>query len=187
MDLVVEIDKDILRETTIGNHDPSRYKKHYNDENGVIGFADSGAHINDMAFYNFPLRFFRYVQWSHEQGDPYMSYEKAIWRLTKKNTDFFNLDAGHLAVGKRADISIIDPEALSDNVHEYHTAPFLEECDCLVNRYDDVLKIVITNDKIAWDNGSITRIYGKERFGQFLEAKHAHIQRRKKNLMEVMN
>ena len=174
------MDKDILWETTIGNHDPSRYKKHYNDENGMIGFADSGAHINNMAFYNFPLRFLRYVQWSHEQGYPFMSYEKAVWRLTKENADFFNLDAGHLAVGKRADISIIDPEALSDEVHEYHTAPFLEGCDRLVNRNDDVVKIVMINGKIAWDNGSFTPIYRKERFGQFLEAKHAHIQHRKK-------
>jgi len=176
LDLVVEMDKEILWETTIGNHDPTNYKKHYNDENGVIGFADSGAHINNMAFYNMPIRFLRYVQWSHEQGDPIMDYEKAIWRLTKENADFFNLDAGHIAVGKRADITIIDPEALSDEVHEYHTADFLEDCERLVNRNDDVVKIVMINGKIAWDNGTYTMAYGKERFGQFLEAKHTQVQ-----------
>ena len=180
LDLVVEMDKEILWETTIGNHDPSNYKKHYNDENGVIGFADSGAHIDNMAFYNMPIRFLRYVQWSHEQGDPIMSYEKAIWRLTKENADFFNLDAGYIAVGKRADITIIDPKALSDEVHEYHTADFLEGCKRLVNRNDDVVKIVMINGKIAWDNGAYTVAYGKERFGQFLEAQHTHVQVRDK-------
>jgi len=180
LDLVVEMDKEILWETTIGNHDPSNYKKHYNDENGVIGFADSGAHIDNMAFYNMSIRFLRYVQWSHEQGDPIMSYEKAIWRLTKENADFFNLDAGHIAVGKRADLTIIDPKALSDEVHEYHTDDFLEGCKRLVNRNDDVVKIVMINGKIAWDNGSYTVAYGKERFGQFLEAEHAHVQVRDK-------
>ena len=180
LDLVVEMDKEILWETTIGNHDPSNYKKHYNDENGVIGFADSGAHIDNMAFYNMPIRFLRYVQWSHEQGDPIMSYEKAIWRLTKENADFFNLDAGYIAVGKRADITIIDPKALSDEVHEYYTADFLEGCKRLVNRNDDVVKIVMINGKIAWDNGAYTVAYGKERFGQFLEAQHTHVQVRDK-------
>ena len=180
LDLVVEMDKEILWETTIGNHDPSNYKKHYNDENGVIGFADSGAHIDNMAFYNMPIRFLRYVQWSHEQVDPIMIYEKAIWRLTKEDADFFNLDAGYIAVGKRADITIIDPKALSDEVHEYHTADFLEGCKRLVNRNDEVVKIVMINGKIAWDNGAYTVAYGKERFGQFLEAQHTHVQVRDK-------
>jgi N-acyl-D-aspartate/D-glutamate deacylase len=179
LDLVVEMDKEILWETTIGNHDPSRYKKHYNDENGVLGFADSGAHINNMAFYNFPLRVLRYVQASHENGDPLMSYEKAVWRLTKENADFFNLDAGHLAEGRRADITILDPEKLSDEVHDYHTAPFLEGCDRLVNRNDDVVKMVMINGKIAWDNGDFAPAFGKERYGQFLKAKHEYPNREK--------
>ncbi len=172
LDLVVEMDKEIVWETTIGNHDPSRYKALYNDENGILGFADSGAHINNMAFYNFPLRVLRYVQASHQKGNPLMSYEKTIWRLTKENADFFNLDAGHIAVGKRADINIIDPEKLDDQVHEYHSAPFLGDCERLVNRNDEVMDMVMINGKIAWKNGGFTPEFGQEKFGQFLEGKH---------------
>ena len=174
LDLVVEMDKDILWETTLGNHDPSRYKKLYNDENGVLGFADSGAHINNMAFYNNPLRVLQYVKASHDAGDPLMSYEKTIWRLTKENADFFNLDAGHLAEGKRADITIIDPEKLDEKVHEYHTAPFLEGCDRLVNRNDEVVEYVMINGKMAWEMGDFTPAFGKERFGEFLKGKHEY-------------
>ncbi|MEM6802399.1 MAG: amidohydrolase family protein, partial [Bacteroidota bacterium] len=174
LDLVVEMDKDILWETTLGNHDPSRYKNLYNDENGVLGFADSGAHINNMAFYNNPLRVLRYVMASHEQGEPIMSYEKAIWRLTKENADFFNLDAGYLAEGKRADITIIDPEKLNDSVHEYHTAPFLGDCDRLVNRNDEVVEYVMINGKLAWEMGDFTAAFGKERFGEFLKGQHVY-------------
>ncbi|MEM7103700.1 MAG: amidohydrolase family protein [Bacteroidota bacterium] len=172
LDLVVEMDKDILWETTIGNHDISKYKKHLNDENGVLGFADSGAHINNMAFYNLPIRVLRYVQASHEKGDPIMSYEKAVWRLTKENADFFNLDAGHLAEGKRADITIIDPENLSDEVHEYHTDTFLNGCDRLVNRNDNVVQLVMINGKIAWQDKKYTTRFEQERFGMFLAGKH---------------
>ncbi|MEL6866546.1 MAG: amidohydrolase family protein [Bacteroidota bacterium] len=180
LDLVVELDKEILWETTIGNHDPSRYKKHYNDENGVFGFADSGAHINNMAFYNLPIRVLRYVQASHEKGDPIMSFEKAIWRLTKENADFFNLDAGHLAVGKRADITILDPEKLSDGVHEYHRAEFLNGCERLVNRNDEVVELVMINGKIAWEGNAFSPAFGKERFGQFLKGKHKYVKKERK-------
>ncbi|MEL6194703.1 MAG: amidohydrolase family protein [Bacteroidota bacterium] len=174
LDIVVEMDKDILWETTLGNTDPAKYKNLYNDENGILGFADSGAHINNMAFYNNPLRVLRYVMASHEKGEPIMSYEKVIWRLTKENADFFNLDAGHLAVGKRADITIIDPEKLDDSVHEYHTDAFLAGCDRLVNRNDKVVEYVMINGKLAWEMGTFAPAFGKERFGEFLKGKHVY-------------
>ena len=174
LDLVVEMDKDILWETTIGNHDPDRYKPHYNDPNIVMGFADSGAHINNMAFYNLPIRVLQYVKASHEKGEPIMNFEKAIWRLTKENADFFNIDAGHLAEGKRADITILDPEQLSDKVHEYHTKPFLGNCERLVNDSEGVVYYVIINGMIAMEEGKLSDEFGKERFGQFLQANHSY-------------
>ncbi|MEL6853221.1 MAG: amidohydrolase family protein, partial [Bacteroidota bacterium] len=180
LDLVVEMDQEIVWETTIGNHDPSRYKPHYNDPNGIIGFADSGAHINNMAFYNFPLRVLQYVKAAEEKGEPIMPMEKAVWRLTKENADFFQLDAGHLAVGKRADITILDPEKLDERVHEYHSAPFLEACDRLVNRNDETVACVMINGKIAWQDGSFSEEFGKERFGEFLPARQAAVTARDK-------
>ena len=174
LDLVVEMDQQIIWETTIGNQDPDQYGKLYNDVNGIFGFADSGAHINNMAFYNFPLRVLRYVQVSHEKGKPLMSFEKAIWRLTKENADFFHLDRGHLAEGKPADITIIDPHKLSDTVHEYHTAEFLAGCERLVNRNDEVVELVMINGKIAWQNQAFSPNFGSERFGQFLKGQHLY-------------
>jgi len=166
------MDKDILWETVIGNHDPDRYKPHYNDPNIVMGFADSGAHINNMAFYNLGVRVLRYVQASHEKGDPIMSFEKTIWRMTKENADFFNIDAGHIAEGKRADITILDPAQLSDAVHEYHEAKFLQSCDRLVNKSDGVVDTVIINGRVALENGKLTKEVGEVRYGQFLQANH---------------
>ena len=111
LDVVVDLDKEVLWETTIGNPEPLKFKKLYNDPNGILGFADSGAHIDNMAFYNFPIRTIKYVKDSHERGEPFMSYEKIIWRLTKENADFFNIDAGTIEVGKRAE---------SHPVHDRH-------------------------------------------------------------------
>lgn len=172
LDIVVDLDQQVAWKTTIGNHDPDRYKALYNDLNGIIGFADSGAHIDNMAFYNIGLRMLRYVQESHQKGAPLMSYEKAVWRLTKENADFFNLDTGSIEEGKRADITIIDPEKLSDEVHKYHTAEFLQGASRLVNRDDEVVEYVLVNGKIAWDNHRFSERFGKERFGEFLKARH---------------
>ncbi|MBK8811856.1 MAG: amidohydrolase family protein [Acidobacteria bacterium] len=172
LDIVVDLDKQVQWKTTIGNHDPRRYKKLYNDQNGIFGFADSGAHIDNMAFYNFPLRVLRYVQESHERGEPLMSFEKAVWRLTKENADFFNLDAGTIEPGKRADITVIDPAKLSDDVHQYHSAEFLGGYSRLVNRNDDVVELVLINGKAAWENGGFSESFGNERFGDFLHANH---------------
>jgi len=172
LDVIVDMDKDIHWETTVGNHDPTKYKKLYNDSNGIVGFADSGAHINNLAFYNFPLRMLKYVKDSHERGEPFMSYEKAIWRLTKENADFFNLNAGHIAVGKRADINIIDFDQLDDDIHEYHLAPFLGGVERYVNRSDKVMEMVIINGKVAWEQGGFTESFEKEKFGHFLKGKH---------------
>ncbi len=174
LDLVIEMDKQIEWETTIGNQDPTRYKPLYNDLNGIIGFADSGAHINNMAFYNFPLRVIKYVKDSHERGEPIMSYEKTVWRLTKEIGDFFNLDAGHLAEGKRADINIIDFDNLTDEVHEYHEAEFLHGCNRLVNRNDKAVSMTMINGKIAWQNGDFSPEFGIETYGQFLKADHIY-------------
>ncbi len=173
LDLVVEQDQAIHWETVIGNHDPNRYAPLYNDPNTVLGFADSGAHINSMAFYNLPLRVLRYVVASHEQGKPIMSLEKTVHRLTKENADFFNLDAGHLAVGKRADITVIDPEKLTDDVHRHEQAEFLAGLPRLVNRNDDVVRLVMIGGKLAWEDG-FTAAFGKERFGDFLEGTHEY-------------
>ncbi|MBX3220102.1 MAG: amidohydrolase family protein [Labilithrix sp.] len=173
LDLVIEQDRAITWETVVGNHDPSRYGPLYNEPSGVLGFADSGAHINNMAFYNVPLRVLRYVQASHENGAPLMSLEKAVFRLTKENADFFNIDAGHLAVGKRADITVVDPAKLSDAVHEYHTAEFLEGHTRLVNRNDDAVEMVAIGGKIAWRAGAFSEAFGAERFGRFLRGSHS--------------
>jgi len=79
-----------------------------------------------------------------------------------------------LAEGKRADITIIDPEKLDEKVHEYHTAPFLEGCDRLVNRNDEVVEYVMINGKLAWEMGEFSPAFGKERFGEFLKGKHEY-------------
>lgn len=171
LDIVIDLDQQVEWKTTIGNQDPTKLKALYNDEGNILGFADSGAHINNMAFYNFPIRTIKYLKDSHERGEPFMPYEKLIWRLTKENADFFNVDAGTIEEGKRADLVVIDFENLDDSVHEYHKGEFLGGVERLVNRDDKFVNLVVIGGKIAWENGKFGDKVGKERFGQFLKSK----------------
>ena len=103
-----------------------------------------------------------------------MSFEKTVWRLTKENADFFNIDAGTIEEGKRADITIIDPEQLTDEVHKYHKAPFLQGLERLVNRNEGVVKAVIIGGKIACENDKFSPEFGSEPYGEFLKGKHVY-------------
>jgi N-acyl-D-aspartate/D-glutamate deacylase len=74
------------------------------DPGALVGFADSGAHIRNMAFYSFPLRMLRHVVERQT-----MPLERAVWRLTGELGDWLGVEAGHLRVGDRADLVVIDP------------------------------------------------------------------------------
>ena len=43
-----------------------------------------------------------------------MTVEQAVHRLTGELADWYRIDAGHLRVGDRADLVVIDPERLDD-------------------------------------------------------------------------
>ena len=53
LDLVVEHGTKLRWKTTIANHRPDVLLKLASEDSGPIGFADSGAHLRNMAFYDF--------------------------------------------------------------------------------------------------------------------------------------
>lgn len=92
------------------------------------------------------------VKVSIDKGQPIMSMEKCIWRLTKEQADWFNLDCGYLAVGKRADLVIIDPSKFDQITDEVHQQP-IEEFDHyprLVNSNPNLIQYVFVNGKVIF-------------------------------------
>ncbi|MBS1730532.1 MAG: amidohydrolase family protein [Bacteroidetes bacterium] len=172
LDLVVEYDKKISWTTTIANDRIEKYKKLYNSSNNIISFSDAGAHLNNMAFYNYPLQMIRRVQESIDNGKPIMSMEKCIWRLTKEQTDWFGLHTGYLSPGMPADICILDPLYLSSVVDEITTAP-IEEFNGfirLVNRNPKTVSYVMVQGKTIFYDDEFVDGYGKtKKFGRFLK------------------
>ncbi len=173
LDLVVEHGSKLRWKTTIANHRPEALEKLLSHSSVHISFADSGAHVRNMAFYNFPLYFLRMVKRANDRGEPMMSMEKAVWKLTGELADWYGVDAGRLAVGERADIAIVDPEGLDDSVSAYEEAPMpcFGGLERMVRRNDAAVAATIIGGKLAFEYGKFSDGFGsKERYGAFLRA-----------------
>jgi N-acyl-D-aspartate/D-glutamate deacylase len=173
LDLVVEHGKKLRWHTLIANHRPRQVAWMMREPSALIGFSDAGAHIRNMAFYSFPLRMLAQVHQAERAGQPIMPIEKAVWRLTGEIADWLDVDAGHLRLGDRADLVVVDPQALDDRLSIYHEAPMegLDGLVRMVNRSDGVVRSVLINGRVAFEDGVFDASLGRERgFGQFLPA-----------------
>ena len=173
LDLIVKYDRKIRWTTTIANDRAEVRKTLLDYPFNLISFSDAGAHLRNMAFYDFPLKMIKQVYDAEKAGKKFMSMEKCIWRLSKEQADWFGLDSCYLAEGKAATLNIINPEFLS-NVSEQVFEENIEEFNHyprLVNRAEGVVESVFVNGSQIFGEGSFTDGYGKERkFGKFLAA-----------------
>jgi len=153
-DLATKYKKELKWKTNYGNHRPEIMHKLLDSEYTHVGFGDSGAHIRSLAMYNFPLRFLKYVRDAQLAGTPFMSVARGVHKLTADLADWFGLDAGHIREGDRADVVIINPEGLNDDVDGISEAPMEGfGVDRLVKRNDDAVEVTIINGKVAYKKG----------------------------------
>jgi N-acyl-D-aspartate/D-glutamate deacylase len=166
LDLVVEHGKNLRWRTTVANHRPEKLNTFARQPGIQIGFSDSGAHLRNMAFYNFGVRFLKRVNDASIAGQPFLSVEAAVHKLTGDLADWFGLDAGHLRVGDRADIAIIDPAALDARVDGYAEAemPAFEGLRRMVNRNDETVVATLVNGEVVWGAGLVVYTSGPGRF-----------------------
>ena len=139
-----------------------------------MGFSDAGAHLRNMAFYNMGLRLLRHVQEAQKAGRPFMTVEQAVRRLTGELADWYRIDAGHLRIGDRADIVVIDPERLDESLEDYAEAPVEQYggLSRMVNRNEDTVRAVFVGGRAVFLNGESTDLVGTHRTGRFLRAAH---------------
>jgi N-acyl-D-aspartate/D-glutamate deacylase len=150
--------------TLIAHHRPQILEKRVCGPSTLIGFADSGAHIRNMAFYNFGVRLLKLVRDAELIGHPVMPIETAIWRLTGERGEWFDIDAGRLFEGARADGVILDPHALDDCLASYQEAPMeaFGGLQRMVNRGAAVDAVLITG-RIAYQQGEFASGLGHAR------------------------
>ena len=152
--------------TVTANRDPRVVKRLLQHPLLLPGFNDSGAHLTNMAFYDANLRNLKIAQ---EDGPA--SVARAVHRITREPAEFLGIEAGRLEPGARADLVLIDPEALQRWEPE-QTYRFIWR-DCfehhqVVNRPEGVVTQVMINGHMAWDAGQGTAALGTKRFGRVL-------------------
>lgn len=172
LDLVLEHGTAIRWRTTISNHRPSVLKKLAADPGIQVGFSDAGAHLRNMAFYNFGLRLLKHVRDAEVAGKPFLSAEAAVHRLTGELGEWYRIDAGFLREGDRADVVVLDPARLDDALEEYHESPVEQYggLSRMVNRNDAAVPAVFISGRRVVTDGEPTPLLGTERVGQFLRA-----------------
>lgn len=173
LDMVVKYGRALRWFTVIGNHRKDRLRRMINNPNTLITFSDAGAHIRNMAFYNLPLRMLKLVQESIDEGQPAMTIEQAVHRLTGEQADWFGVDAGYIRVGDRADIVVLDPNGLQQDMEQETWAEMQNfGIQRMVNRVPGCVEQVIINGKLAVADQQVVPELGQRTgFGTFLPAR----------------
>jgi N-acyl-D-aspartate/D-glutamate deacylase len=173
LDLVVEHGTKLRWRTTISNHRPKYADKLAVSPGVQMGFSDAGAHLRNMAFYDFGLKLLRRVHRAERAGRPFMTLEHAVHRLTGELADWYSLDAGHLRVGDRADLLVLDPAGLDDRLDEYHESPVAayDGLPRMVNRSDHAVTAVLVGGTRVFGAGQPGETLGTTRTGSFLRAR----------------
>jgi N-acyl-D-aspartate/D-glutamate deacylase len=142
----------------------------------LIGFSDAGAHLRNMAYYNFPLRMLKLVRDAEAEGRPFMTIERAVQRLTGEIAQWLGLDAGRIELGARADLVILDPAGLDATVEQLHEAPMRDFKDLprLVRRNDAAVRRVLIHGRTAFVDAAPVAALGRESgFGALLRVDHS--------------
>lgn len=166
--LLRHFDRDIYWHYVSANRDPEVVKQLLLNPLLIPGFNDSGAHVTNMAFYDGNLRALKIAACDSEACFSHM-----VKRLTREPAEFFALDAGRIEVGRRADITLLNPTTLKsydgDTGIRYQYRDVFD-CHQLVNRSDGVVDGVYIAGAKVWTGSAFTDVFGRERLGSALTA-----------------
>ncbi|MCZ8378283.1 amidohydrolase family protein [Mycobacterium sp. CPCC 205372] len=174
LDVLVENgERNVRWTTTVANHRPRELDRLAAEPSVHMGFSDAGAHLRNMAFYNYALRLLKRTLEADRAGRPFLSVQRAVYRLTAEVADWFGVPAGTLRDGDRADFVVIDPAGLDDAVDRYHEAEvdFYGGLSRMVNRNDAAVAATGVNGVVVFRDGEFCDGYGTTvRAGRFLRA-----------------
>jgi N-acyl-D-aspartate/D-glutamate deacylase len=174
LDVLVENgERNVRWTTTIANHRPKQLDRLAAEPSVHMGFSDAGAHLRNMAFYNYALRLLRRTRDAERAGKPFLSIERAVYRLTGEVAEWFGIDAGTLREGDRADFVVIDPARLDESVDGYYeeAVPFYGGLRRMVNRNDATVVATGVGGAVVYRNGRFRDGYGQNvKSGRYLRA-----------------
>jgi N-acyl-D-aspartate/D-glutamate deacylase len=170
--LLREYDRGFVWWTVSANADERRLRRLVMDPIFQPGFADSGAHLSNMAFYDVNLRALRIAH--EERGEDGVAYMTR--RLTRDAAALFDVNAGSIDPGAEADIVLIDPRALLSYDGEAGVRRVHRDvlgCEQLVNRSDGVVAAVFLKGERVFDGAAFAASFERRKFGRVLTARGA--------------
>jgi N-acyl-D-aspartate/D-glutamate deacylase len=171
LDLAAEHGASLRWRTCGANGRPKEVERIVHHPVAMIGFSDAGAHLRNMAFYNLALMLLRKVRLAEAEGRSFMTVGQAVQRCTSDIADFLQLDAGRIGLGRRADLVVIDPAELTEQVDRYEEAPMgpFPDIERVVKRNDSAVRLVVVAGKTAWtSNGAGAGLGAEGGFGRLL-------------------
>ncbi|MEM7099363.1 MAG: amidohydrolase family protein [Pseudomonadota bacterium] len=157
--LLAHYDRDLYWHYVNANRDPAVVKELLLHPKLMPGFNDSGAHVTNMAYFDGNLRALNIAL-----NDSEACFSRMVNRLTQEPAEFFGLDVGSLDLGKRADIAILNPDALRIYDGEASVTYLYRElfdCHQLVNRSDGVVSDVFVAGQQVWSGTEYTSAHGQ--------------------------
>ena len=109
VDLCLDTDGAVVLNWPVLNQDFEAIAEMLQDPLVMMGLADAGAHVGQILDASQPTFFLSY--WVQERG--LLPVEEGVRRLTSEPAELMGLaDRGVVAEGRRADLNVIDPDAL---------------------------------------------------------------------------
>ena len=165
--LLRHYDRDLYWHYVNANTDPEVVRELLFHPKLLPGFNDSGAHVTNMAYFDGNLRALHIAL---EQGET--AFAHMLHRLTAEPAEFFGFDnVGRIELGQRADMVLLNPEALAAYDGEAsirYQYRELFQCHQLVNRSDGVVGAVYVGGQPVWHNTKFTASHGQVKVGQAL-------------------
>ena len=169
--LLNHYDRDLYWHYVSANRDPEVVKQLLLHPRLLPGFNDSGAHVTNMAYFDCNLRALRIALEESED-----TFSHMVGRLTREPAEFFGLNRGRdavgsIAVGGRADLTLLNPQALATyggeaSVDYVYRDVF--DCHQLVNRSVGVVKDVYVGGTPVWQGEAFTTEHGSTQLGEAL-------------------
>jgi N-acyl-D-aspartate/D-glutamate deacylase len=130
------------------------------------GFTDAGAHVQHLGYYDGALSLLKQAVTTG-----FMSPEQAIFRVTGEPASWFGLDTGVIKVGAKADLVLLQPEALNQAI-----SPQIQICDPILDGdsrmvkrgSESIVEAVYINGKVVVSRGDVSQSLGCEPLGTVL-------------------
>lgn len=107
MELLENYDEDLRWFACNANQRPDVRQRLMSHPHILPGFSDAGAHSRNLAFFDNALSVLR-----QSATTEFLPFHKAVARVTSEPANWFNLDAGTIRLGGRADVTVLDPTKL---------------------------------------------------------------------------